>query len=121
MSVHFVFLVARTTGPAGGSARLGLVVTKKIGGAVVRNRIKRLCRECFRLTPGLLPGGVDLVVIARRGAPELGLAEVRAEWLRVSGTLRYRAREALARSPEATHACARTAPQGDDDPRNRAC
>lgn len=65
-----------------GRARLGIVVTKKIGSAPVRNRIKRLCRECFRLWPDFLPDGVDLVVIARNGAGELGLADVQAEWSR---------------------------------------
>jgi ribonuclease P protein component len=80
-----------------GPARLGIVVTKKIGNAVARNRVKRVCRECFRLWPEWLPNGVDLVVVARFGAETLGLAEVRAEWKDVSGLVRSRAEEALAR------------------------
>ncbi len=72
-------------------------------GAVVRNRIKRVCKECFRLWPGLVPDGIDLVVVARQGAQELGLKDVRAEWGTVSGLLRRRAEEALARSATATH------------------
>ena len=55
-------------------------MTKKIGSSPERNRIKRVCRECFRTWPELVPDGVDLVVIARQGAAELGLATVRAEW-----------------------------------------
>jgi ribonuclease P protein component len=47
--------------------RLGLSVSRKIGGAVVRNRWKRLLRETFRLTQSRLPPGVDLVVIPRVG------------------------------------------------------
>jgi ribonuclease P protein component len=82
---HFTLLVAAQPPPPR-PARLGIVVARRVGGAVLRNRVKRLCRECFRTLPQLLPHGVDLVVIAREGAPALGIAEVRAEW-RAVGTL----------------------------------
>jgi hypothetical protein len=45
----------------------------------------------------LLPDGVDLVVIARVGAHELGLEEVRAEWRAALPVLKKRAAEALAK------------------------
>src|SRR5271170_246632 len=82
---HYVLLVAAREasakpGHSNGPARLGIVVTKKIGNAPARNRVKRVCRECFRLWPDWLPNGVDLVVIARTGAETLCLAEVRSEW-----------------------------------------
>jgi ribonuclease P protein component len=48
-------------------SRLGLVVPKRVGNAVFRNRIKRLLREAFRLTLRELPAGYDAVCIARRG------------------------------------------------------
>jgi ribonuclease P protein component len=108
-SAHFVLLVAART--EGGPSRLGLVVTKKVGNAVQRNRIKRVCRACFRTWNDLVPEGVDLVVIAREGAAELGLAAVRDEWARVQGQLRRKAAEALARRPEATHVSPRAGPR----------
>jgi ribonuclease P protein component len=51
--------------------RLGLVVSKKnVGCAVARNRIKRLCRETFRLRSANLPK-MDMVVLARKGISPL--------------------------------------------------
>ena len=47
--------------------RLGITVTKKVGNAVVRNRIKRLVREWMRLH-GWVPPGWDLVVVAKDSA-----------------------------------------------------
>jgi ribonuclease P protein component len=47
--------------------RLGITVTKKVGNAVVRNRIKRLVREWMRLH-GWVPVGWDVVVVAKDSA-----------------------------------------------------
>jgi ribonuclease P protein component len=65
---HF-FVVFRLERDDPGEARLGITVTRKVGGAVRRNRIKRLVREWFRGRREEFKS-CDLVVIARRGIPE---------------------------------------------------
>jgi ribonuclease P protein component len=47
--------------------RLGITVSRKIGGAVVRNRVKRLFREIFRKSPADNPPSFDLIINAKRG------------------------------------------------------
>jgi ribonuclease P protein component len=57
--------------------RLGLVVSRRVGGAVTRNRVKRLVREWFRHSREQLPTNVDFVVIARAPAAKL---DARGTW-----------------------------------------
>src|SRR5437899_11266177 len=49
--------------------RLGLSVSRKFGGAVQRNRLRRIYREAFRLTRQEMPTGIDLVLIPRTNEP----------------------------------------------------
>jgi ribonuclease P protein component len=72
-------------------ARLGLAVSRKLGGAVVRNRWKRTVREAFRLARQGLPGGIDMVVLPRPGG-EPRLAEIGHSLIRLSGRLAQRLR-----------------------------
>lgn len=58
--------------------RLGIAATKKIGGAVVRNRAKRLIREVFRRNK--LAPGFDVVVIPKREMIDASLTAIEAEF-----------------------------------------
>lgn len=58
-------LVAAPNGE--GHARVGVGVGTRHGSAVRRNRVKRLCREAFRLTRDELPGGYDYMMVPRPG------------------------------------------------------
>lgn len=61
---------------------MGITASKKTGGAVQRNRVKRLVREFFRLNQHRLADKTDYVVIAGRGAWRLSFVEVEEELVR---------------------------------------
>jgi ribonuclease P protein component len=62
-------------------------VTKKVGTAVQRNRIKRVVREVFRRNRQLFPASHDLVFIAKRGAAEIDYSSLLEEIGRASRKL----------------------------------
>jgi ribonuclease P protein component len=77
-SEHFVLYAS--SGTAGERSKLGITVSRRIGKAVTRNRVKRHVRECFRLKlRTILPQGIAMVVIARKGAGALDGATIAAE------------------------------------------
>ena len=61
-----------------GVGRLGIAATKKLGGAVVRNRAKRLIREVFRRNK--IAAGFDIVVIPYRDLLDASLTLLEAEY-----------------------------------------
>ena len=71
---HFVFL----TEPSVARPRLGITVSRKIGCAVVRNRLKRRVRELYRRHPERSRLDRDVVVIAKPGAGELSIEALRS-------------------------------------------
>jgi ribonuclease P protein component len=77
---HFVLIFAARTPAEGSLPRLGITASRKIGGAVQRNRAKRLIREAFRAMRALFPPDIDLVVIVKTELGAIGLADVIGEW-----------------------------------------
>ncbi|MEE1618547.1 ribonuclease P protein component [Brachybacterium sp. J144] len=79
-----------------GAPRVGFVVSKKVGNAVIRNRVTRRLREIVRPRLGELPADAAIVVRTLPGIAELPFAELEAE---VDGALGAASRK-LARSLE---------------------
>ncbi len=73
---------ALNTGEAA-AFRVGFVTSKRVGGAVVRNRVRRRLREIVRHHQHGLAAGIWLVVIARPAAAKASYAALADEWLRL--------------------------------------
>jgi len=67
--------------PEGAQSKLGVVTSKKIGGAVQRNRARRLLRESFRLHQHELAQPVELVLVARNSITDKGFDGVEKDFL----------------------------------------
>ena len=72
-SKHFL-VIAKT-----GRSRLGITVTRKIGNAAKRNKVKRLAREFFRLNKHHFSRGCDIVIIGKKDSFLLNYTDVKEE------------------------------------------
>ncbi len=70
---HFILFLRKNDKD---TKRLGLVVGRRVGQAVLRNRIKRLIREFFRLNKGRIPESSDLIVLAKEKIKIRGYQEI---------------------------------------------
>ncbi len=74
-----MYFVVITAPRQGGASRLGITASRRVGGAVVRNRVKRLVREFFRRHEQRITPAQDVLVIARPRAADAGYADVKCE------------------------------------------
>ncbi|MFZ0678942.1 MAG: ribonuclease P protein component [Candidatus Binatus sp.] len=89
-SPHFVMYASRLEHEPERS-RLGVTVSRRIGNSVVRNRVKRRVRECFRKElRASLPAGASIVVIARGGAGALESVAINDELMMAARNLKGR-------------------------------
>ena len=67
--------------PTASFSRLGVVTSKRLGKAVIRNRARRLMRECFRLHRKELLRKVDLILIARKSIAKHSFRDVEKDFI----------------------------------------
>ena len=84
VTTHFIVY---GRGNRDGCARVGITVSRKVGRAHERNKIKRRVREAFRLNQSEMPTGWDLVLVARQGRGVGTFNEVESELLRAAREL----------------------------------
>ena len=81
---HGRLLTLSSVDNQGSSFRAGFITSRRVGGAVVRNRIRRRLREIVRKHQALILDGVWVVTIARMQAARADYHELEAEWLRLA-------------------------------------
>ncbi len=67
-----------------GMNRIGISVSKKVGNSVVRHRVTRLIRESYRLHESVFNSGLDIVVVARNTAADVGYFEIESAMLHLA-------------------------------------
>jgi ribonuclease P protein component len=108
---HFVLLLRARSPELERGARLGITASKRIGNAVVRNRVKRILREAFRHADGLFERDVDVVVLVRADASGLSPSDVLNEWREAAGRVRRATEAARKDQSDGTAAQRATSPR----------
>ena len=81
--------------PTNSFSRLGVVTSKRIGKAVIRNRARRLIRECFRLHKYKFINKIDLILIARKSIAKYSFHEVEKDFIELLKKSDLLSRDAL--------------------------
>jgi ribonuclease P protein component len=81
---RFFVLSVLNPAPEVGASRIGLITSRRVGGAVSRNRVRRLLRDLLRRSRPRLRPGCWIVLIARHTAAKATLAELTSEWTRLA-------------------------------------
>jgi len=79
--------------------RVGITVSRKVGKAVVRNRVKRLVREVWRRRRGLLPQGMTVVFVAKKAATQMSYASLLVQFEHLARKLEMTAPDAAKKCP----------------------
>ena len=65
----------------GSPAKVGLITSRRVGGAVVRNKVRRRLREILKSCVTEIPSGFLVVIVAKSAAAEASFEQLKAEWL----------------------------------------
>jgi ribonuclease P protein component len=84
---HYMLFARPSATPASGT-RFGVTVSRKVGGAVLRNKVKRWVRETCRRMQHDVPPGLDLVIVARPSAANAGYEPTALELANLARRLR---------------------------------
>lgn len=71
-----------------GHKRVGFTITKKVGNAVTRNKLKRRLKEIYRESEDLLKDGYDYVFVVKKGTDELSYQELKASFKHLAKRIR---------------------------------
>lgn len=78
----FIFQARDSSDVLGDRRRFGVIASRRVGNAVVRQRAKRIFREIFRHNESALPTGCDVVIVVRHGYARYAYADLQARFLK---------------------------------------